>query len=350
MENKDKELKNESFTDSSTEKSEFSDVTTSAFSSSVEEPKELENNATTTSSFESVEDYSTSTVEGDTASTENTFGSIEEESVSTPNTFGSVPSNNSFDNIDTNSFGNSNFGNSNTVNEFPVDEGNYTVTLLLALFLGVFGVHRFYNKKIGTGIAMLLTCGGFGIWTLVDIIIIMTGNFKNKDGAKLKWKESSFIKNPGNIVAIIVLVLNIIYLIFTTVYTVDYIFDNGNDILLDDYLETDEYNDDHSTSDYTTVTDTVEEATSEAQFYVDYMDFSKVELVDQLVGVGYSEKNALEAVENITVDWNNEAVDFANSYYSMGYTKEEIIVELQNSGYTEENIAAASAELDALVG
>lgn len=53
---------------------------------------------------------------------------------------------------------------------------SFLATWLLALLLGVLGVDRFYLGKIGTGIAKLLTFGGFGIWWLVDLIITLTGN------------------------------------------------------------------------------------------------------------------------------------------------------------------------------
>ena len=56
---------------------------------------------------------------------------------------------------------------------------------LLAWFLGVFGIHRFYTGKIGTGILMIVTLGGLGIWVLIDFIIIVIGNFKDKEGRVL---------------------------------------------------------------------------------------------------------------------------------------------------------------------
>ncbi len=61
-------------------------------------------------------------------------------------------------------------------------EKNWLTSLLLCIFLGSLGVHRFYAGKIGTGILMLITCGGCGIWTLVDLIMIITGKFTDKDG------------------------------------------------------------------------------------------------------------------------------------------------------------------------
>lgn len=57
---------------------------------------------------------------------------------------------------------------------------------LLAWFLGVFGVHRFYLGKIGTGLLMLLTIGGFGIWALIDFIYAVSGIMKDKEGLVIK--------------------------------------------------------------------------------------------------------------------------------------------------------------------
>lgn len=65
-------------------------------------------------------------------------------------------------------------------------EKNWLTTLLLCLFLGSIGVHRFYAGKIGTGILQLLTLGGCGVWTLIDLVMIITGSFKDKDGNVIK--------------------------------------------------------------------------------------------------------------------------------------------------------------------
>ncbi|MDA9918020.1 TM2 domain-containing protein [Pontimonas sp.] len=59
-------------------------------------------------------------------------------------------------------------------------EKTFIATLILAVLLGTIGVHRFYVGKIGTGVLMLLTAGGLGIWWIIDIIMIATSNFKDK--------------------------------------------------------------------------------------------------------------------------------------------------------------------------
>ncbi len=53
---------------------------------------------------------------------------------------------------------------------------------LFSFFLGGLGVHRFYLGKTGTGIAMLLTAGGAGIWALIDFIFAVSGKMKDKEG------------------------------------------------------------------------------------------------------------------------------------------------------------------------
>ncbi|TMR98639.1 TM2 domain-containing protein [Nonomuraea basaltis] len=62
---------------------------------------------------------------------------------------------------------------------------SWLVAVLLCFFLGVLGVHRFYVGKIGTGILMIVTLGGFGVWVLIDFIMILVGKFTDKQGQPL---------------------------------------------------------------------------------------------------------------------------------------------------------------------
>ena len=67
-------------------------------------------------------------------------------------------------------------------------ESRILPAFLLCFLLGVFGAHRFYVGKIGTGILELVTLGGLGIWWLVDLILIVTGSFRDKNGEKItQW-------------------------------------------------------------------------------------------------------------------------------------------------------------------
>ena len=67
-----------------------------------------------------------------------------------------------------------------------------TVTFLLALFLGVWGAHRFYAGKTGSAIAMLLITLTFvgaiitSLWAFIDFLMIAGGAFEDKDGAIIK--------------------------------------------------------------------------------------------------------------------------------------------------------------------
>jgi len=59
---------------------------------------------------------------------------------------------------------------------------------LLCFILGVFGAHRFYVGKMGTGFLQLITLGGLGIWALIDMVIIILGNFEDSEGNKItEW-------------------------------------------------------------------------------------------------------------------------------------------------------------------
>lgn len=59
---------------------------------------------------------------------------------------------------------------------------------MLALFLGVFGVHRFYVGKTTSAVFQLLTLGGLGIWALADMIIIAFGGFTDAEGRTItEW-------------------------------------------------------------------------------------------------------------------------------------------------------------------
>ena len=52
----------------------------------------------------------------------------------------------------------------------------------------MFGAHRFYVGKNGTGILMVCTLGGLGIWYLYDVIMVASGQFTDAEGRRvLRW-------------------------------------------------------------------------------------------------------------------------------------------------------------------
>lgn len=65
-------------------------------------------------------------------------------------------------------------------------EKSRTVALLLCVFLGFLGIHRFYVGKIGTGVIYLFTIGIFGLGWLYDILQILMGGFKDNADAPLR--------------------------------------------------------------------------------------------------------------------------------------------------------------------
>ena len=62
-------------------------------------------------------------------------------------------------------------------------KNNKLYMLLFSIFLGEFGIDRFILGYTGLGVLKLLTAGGFGIWWLVDVILIATGSLGPRDGS-----------------------------------------------------------------------------------------------------------------------------------------------------------------------
>ena len=65
-----------------------------------------------------------------------------------------------------------------------------SVGLTLGVLLGWLGAHRFYVGKVRTGIAQLLTLGGLGLWWFYDMILLVTGEFRDVKGRRVsRWNR-----------------------------------------------------------------------------------------------------------------------------------------------------------------
>lgn len=66
------------------------------------------------------------------------------------------------------------------------EQKDFLVALLLSIFVGSLGVDRFYLGYVGLGIVKLVTFGGCGVWTIIDVILIAMGKLPDATGRPLK--------------------------------------------------------------------------------------------------------------------------------------------------------------------
>ena len=72
---------------------------------------------------------------------------------------------------------------------YRTTERTFLATWLFAWLLGFWGADRFYLGKIGTAIVKLLTLGGLGVWVLVDLILVLFGVQRDREGRRLEGYE-----------------------------------------------------------------------------------------------------------------------------------------------------------------
>ena len=67
-------------------------------------------------------------------------------------------------------------------------EKDWLITLILSILVGGLGIDRFYTGSILLGVLKLVTFGGLGLWWLIDLIMLVTGNYKDGDGNPIAAK------------------------------------------------------------------------------------------------------------------------------------------------------------------
>jgi len=63
---------------------------------------------------------------------------------------------------------------------------NWNTAFILSVCFGLFGADRFYAGRIGLGILKLLTCGGYFVWWVVDIVLLLEGRMKDDFGREIR--------------------------------------------------------------------------------------------------------------------------------------------------------------------
>src|SRR5690606_30036951 len=249
-----------------------------------------------------------------------------------------------------------------------VGQKSFVVTWILSALVGTLGVDRFYLGKIGTGIAKLLTMGGLGVWTLIDLIIVLCGGMRDKQGLRLKgytrYRLMAWLVTAGlwvlgiisTIVASVVFGTAIMSGVFGMAVLAaeaddetaveagelddedaeEAIDEDAEEAPKDDELPGDvegvpgpdfgDVDEDDIDGDVT-VSDDKEEALEEASYYATYAHWSKQNIFDMLTSTDfdhYTDEAAQYAIDNLDIDWDEQALKAAEAYAEAGASEKNV--------------------------
>lgn len=217
-----------------------------------------------------------------------------------------------------------------------VGEKNFITAWILSLVVGWLGVDRFYLGKVGTGILKLLTLGGFGVWYIIDLIMIITNATRDKDGDKLDGYE----KNKTVAIAVTVVVF-----FFFVIMGVNGSKSNNHetntkpsDITISKAKEEKPKPTEAGENKQPDVPAEYKSALKQATSYANSMHMSKQGVYDQLVsqyGGQFSAPAAQYAIDNVKADWNANALVKAKSYQDSMHQSPAAIHDQLTSEYGE---------------
>ncbi|WAL40630.1 Ltp family lipoprotein [Brevibacterium sp. BRM-1] len=233
---------------------------------------------------------------------------------------------------------------------------SFVATWLLSLFLGSLGIDRFYLGKIGTGVLKLITGGGFGIWSLIDLIMTLCGAQRDKLGRPLEGYQRS--RKMAWIVTIVLWLLGIIIGIIVGLTAgalgaaAFKAAENGSDSSTAPQSPGATAFTGQRTAD-PNVPAEYSDALSKAGYYAGDGHMSKKGLYRQLTsknGEGLSKAAATYAVNHVDADWKNNALETAKAFsknpsYSRS-TVYDLLINEKVGGFTEAEAKYALDHLD----